>query len=541
MKKNKKGFVLVELLAAVAVLIVSFSITSVSANEINKQLNQNKAVSTARDIFIEAQYNLTALKSSGKLDLLNNNSGTLDEVGQDPKLSYITSDHENSDNFVNDEEYGGKYIIEFSPETGLVSGVWWESDDELDNFNDFFTAQNYKKFDNANNSELIEFAEDNGYNIAHYDNEIDTNNNKKENKKIEDPKPNPKPDPVPDEPDPEDPDPTYEEHAGFVYYEVYTDGTYGFYYIEDFGSDVSHNNSLSETKGIVGDGYGLIIDDDAKCDRACVYFKDIKEYFYTNSCSNPVDLEAQTFYPLPLSWVEHQFKNRSKFYSELHFSFGTESNLTAPNGGNNGYLVETCMLLAKNGVGERRNNGHNFPENIIRTARQLYNLSLYYPEYASIKKNNETLTYMQERDIDYTQYDWANYTTCGSNTVPAQRPIGCGYKKNDGVIFRYVSSDNTNKVITGIQIVEENGYIGLFARLVASDNNGKNDCAYVENITLDFSKGSLAKASSSTKYRGAIAGCVESDTLIKNCVCNGEKIYGVLEETSSNGKGKNKS
>ena len=42
----------------------------------------------------------------------------------------------------------------------------------------------------------------------------------------------------------------------------------------------------------------------------------------------------------------------------------------------------------------------------LRTARQLYHLSLYYTDYASLAGSS---TFTQEIDIDYTTYDWKNF------------------------------------------------------------------------------------------------------------------------------------
>ena len=64
------------------------------------------------------------------------------------------------------------------------------------------------------------------------------------------------------------------------------------------------------------------------------------------------------------------------------------------------------------------------PDNIstvyLRTARQLYHMSLYYPEYASQFKINTSFT--QELDINYKTYDWENFG--GGTTITVQRPIG---------------------------------------------------------------------------------------------------------------------
>lgn len=54
------------------------------------------------------------------------------------------------------------------------------------------------------------------------------------------------------------------------------------------------------------------------------------------------------------------------------------------------------------------------PETVcIRSARQLYALSLYYPQYADAVKDS---VFRQELNIDYSRYEWTKY----DDVVPAK-------------------------------------------------------------------------------------------------------------------------
>ena len=60
----------------------------------------------------------------------------------------------------------------------------------------------------------------------------------------------------------------------------------------------------------------------------------------------------------------------------------------------------------------------------IRSARQLYALSLYYPQYADAVKDS---VFRQELNIDYSRYEWTNYDVVPAK-INTQAPIGTGDK-----------------------------------------------------------------------------------------------------------------
>ena len=62
------------------------------------------------------------------------------------------------------------------------------------------------------------------------------------------------------------------------------------------------------------------------------------------------------------------------------------------------------------------------PETVcIRSARQLYALSLYYPQYADAVKDS---VFRQELNIDYSRYEWTKYDDVVPAKISTQAPIG---------------------------------------------------------------------------------------------------------------------
>ena len=97
----------------------------------------------------------------------------------------------------------------------------------------------------------------------------------------------------------------------------------------------------------------------------------------------------------------------------------------------------------------------------VRSARQLYNLSLYYENYA---KKTEKSVYTQGLNIDYTSYQWSQYSLQMTG-VSAQEPIGTGTTRAFHAVY-----DGGYKTIEGVSFVNTTKgsyYAGLFG-----DNKG---------------------------------------------------------------------
>jgi len=543
MKRNK-GFVLTELLAAVAVLIVSFSITSVSADKINKQLKQNQALSTARDIFIETQYNLTQIKAAGKTDLLDNNDGPLTLDPKEKNLSIITSNNTNSNNFCNDEEYGGSYIIEYNKENGLVNGVWWASKDELKNFNDFFNQESYSELKNATNEKLIEWADKHGYNVGYYGNDISNVISNNDPKIIVDP-PTPTPEP---EPEPE-PEIESDEGNGFVYYEKYSDGTYGIYTVYDFNLDKAHpslnasagtGGSLSQDKVVVGDGYGVFLNKYSKStiwvDFECTNNPTYK--YQAVSASATYETSLGYLYSFDKSrFDEDQTASNNNFWQRLGFWYQTKdmSDPTLVNPMPIYSNMRTAMsgiYVGKGNTNPTYSNGGYIPGPIyIRTARQLYDMSLYFAKSSTATCG---LNIIQGRDIDYATYDWATYSI-KTSVSPAQTPIGVKYPGGsiDCFLCNYYGNNHSIDNITFVSAKGDSGktYFGLFSDLKDyeySINSKSVATGIVKDLTVNCTNTSIP----SVDYGGVIAGHIRKDAGLINCSSKSGKLYGKAESGS---------
>ena len=67
------------------------------------------------------------------------------------------------------------------------------------------------------------------------------------------------------------------------------------------------------------------------------------------------------------------------------------------------------------------------PETVcIRSARQLYALSLYYPQYADAVKDS---VFRQELNIDYSRYEWTKYDDAVPAKISTQRRSAQGINR----------------------------------------------------------------------------------------------------------------
>ena len=169
------------------------------------------------------------------------------------------------------------------------------------------------------------------------------------------------------------------------------------------------------------------------------------------------------------------------------------------------------------------------PETVcIRSARQLYALSLYYPQYADAVKDS---VFRQELNIDYSRYEWTNYDVVPAK-INTQAPIGTGDKPFTAV---YNGGCNT---IEGISFKANSLYIGMFGytssaaavRNVFLVGNGSNTVAYV-----NAQGGNSASGSASRVSMGVLVGYNRGT--VSNCSVSGYTMeyYGYSASTASLG------
>lgn len=204
------------------------------------------------------------------------------------------------------------------------------------------------------------------------------------------------------------------ESGSLAYYEKYktdTGESYGF-----LGGNVS---SLRDDETVLGDGYGMIYD--------ALPSTPIQITYSVRTAAGDADQKTETLdptdavkvayngkecylLPLPTGAVNTEYVDPRSFYQEV--KVGNTTYLYAP------HFARTVTTPGEDGTVES-------PTGVsIRTARQLYALSLYYDEYR--ERLDESSVFVQERGIDYVSYDWENYGRNGtepSARVP-QLPIG---------------------------------------------------------------------------------------------------------------------
>lgn len=152
----------------------------------------------------------------------------------------------------------------------------------------------------------------------------------------------------------------------------------------------------------------------------------------------------------------------------------------------------------------------------IRTARQLYHLSLYYNDYAEITKSS---TFNQETDIDYTIYDWTSFA--GIQTVTVQSPLGV--RDGNQIAFEATYNGGSHE-IRGISFEASTARIGFIAEnagvvqnvfLVSDWKTGTG----ASNLHVNY-KGTIG--SNRTVYAGALAGVNKGR--IQNCAVCGYQL-----------------
>ena len=283
------------------------------------------------------------------------------------------------------------------------------------------------------------------------------------------------------------------EADALVYYEDYG-SSYGIY-----GANVS---TLSDAGTVKGDGYGVIRAASEDGDVAVTDAASGKTYTLSAADAVSVMIKGQDekvveykLLKLPKELVQDVTEVPAAFYREVKVN--GRSYFYNP------HFASTVVTAASTA-----------PQNIsVRTARQLYNLSLYYDKYAAMLPTGAA--FRQSRGIDYAAYDWTNYGLNGA-PVSTQTPIG----KSDKAPFTH-TYDGGAYPITGVSFAsEEDGvYAGMFGvnegalRSVVLTTDKALDDENVPTVTIS------GVVQHKTVYIGTLAG-VNYGT-VTNCSVSG--------------------
>ncbi|MFR5846208.1 MAG: hypothetical protein ACLUEU_10830 [Oscillospiraceae bacterium] len=201
------------------------------------------------------------------------------------------------------------------------------------------------------------------------------------------------------------------ESGSLAYYEHYQNGTaagYGF-----LGGNVS---SLRDDETVLGDGYGMIYDSKPTASVTVTYWTWTaagvavqKTEMLAADAAVQVTYNGRSYYllPLPTGVVNTEYVDPNSFYQEVRVDGAAY--LYAP------HFARTVTTPGEDGTVES-------PTGVsIRTARQLYALSLYYDEYR--ERLDESSAFVQERGIDYVSYDWKDYGRNGTELLGEPPPV----------------------------------------------------------------------------------------------------------------------
>ena len=287
------------------------------------------------------------------------------------------------------------------------------------------------------------------------------------------------------------------ESGALVYYEVYRENGQDVYAFSG-----ANAYTLRSDRVAVGDGYALAFAaDPGAAFTIGLEYAGGQTMTLTAATRIPVTAQQQTYYlvPLPTAVVDTDYVDGSgsnAFYQQIVVD--GKSYYYNP------HFAESVT------AGEQKPDA---PEHInIRTARQLYALSRFYPDYAA---STTASAYMQRLDVDYTSYRWGAFTTHGA--ISEQQPI----TSEAGFTAAY---DGGGHTVHGVSFRTSASRIGLFGTIAAR--------GVVQDVTLLGDGGSLtyagqagdntASGSSQTVQMGALAGY--NHGTIRNCAAAG---YGV--------------
>lgn len=275
------------------------------------------------------------------------------------------------------------------------------------------------------------------------------------------------------------------EAEALVYYERYADDTAGF-----FGGNV---DNLADDKTIVGDGYAVALSAPlggaqtitVQCGTVSTVLN-ASSLYYSNS------YEGISYYLYPVSALTSETSHSGSFYrtvtvNQRSYQF-------------NPYFAKTVTT----GSG-----ADSVPGTIyLRTARHLYELSRRYDDYDTATSRS---TFLQECDISYTSYLWADYTSYSA--VSTQTPI-TGTAENDGDTGGFRAAYNGDcHTIQGVSFVSAGNDVGMFA-VVAPTGTVRN-VTLLSSGTERVERSGLIQGSTTVVYMGVLAG--RSYGTISNC------------------------
>lgn len=294
--------------------------------------------------------------------------------------------------------------------------------------------------------------------------------------------------------------------AGFVagslvYYEKYDDDTFGF-----DGANVAI--SLTAEKEIKGDGYGVVFETNEIRNRLNESFTiDLNDSGNKTIKFNSTSYESgkYTIYPLDFKDV-NPTSAIDGFYEKCVINQGTSGKLTFffnPHFGRSVVESETKPSKVQGDI------------TYIRSPRHLNNLALYFNAYRNIL--GSSITYKQERKMDYVWYDWSFGNRAAVNE---QTPIGADTSNSFNATY-----DGGCFEINNVNFKTYDGtYVGLFGYNEGTIKNVVVATQYAKDKTSYHVKREKAVADNQEAYFGVLVGYNKGD--IDNCAIAGYYLSG---------------
>lgn len=195
------------------------------------------------------------------------------------------------------------------------------------------------------------------------------------------------------------------ETGALVYYEEYADGSFGF-----FGANT---DTLRDDAVIVGDGYAMVFASEPSISEAKITLDGGSETKVSFVASNKITVTSPSgdyiLYTLPVE-ISDYVSISGSFYTKLRLDMSGIIKY---------YHFNPQFAKCITG-GEEAGETPQPPSAIyLRSARHIAGLSI---NYQNIQAQTAGSTFVQERDISYSEYDWADYAKNGLPTE--QKPIG---------------------------------------------------------------------------------------------------------------------
>ena len=280
------------------------------------------------------------------------------------------------------------------------------------------------------------------------------------------------------------------EAEALVYYERYEGGVVGF-----FGGNV---DNLADDKTILGDGYAVALSAPLSGTLAVTYSGKSETFNATTTSYLTSAYGGTTYYLYPVDMLTTSTDTATtNFYHSVSINGRTYQF--------NPYFAKTVTT----GSG-----ADSVPGTIyLRTARHLYELSRHYDDYDTATSRS---TFLQECDISYTSYLWADYTSYGT-VISTQAPI-TGTAENDGETGGFRAAYNGDyHTIQGVSFVSAGNDVGMFA-VVAPTGTVRN-VTLLSSGTERVERSGLIQGSTTVVYMGVLAG--RSYGTISNCAVSG--------------------